>query len=185
MAKDEMTYTHFQHKHNFAVWCAARAVQRGFAKSPILKETIETSGVVDFVMHDAAMILSEQEFDQRHENWCQTIMEFWKKNGVVGASYGRAAKLLAIYLKSMIVVHDSRSGLANVVHPPIDRIILQNISKDKDIQHPHKQYWKYINWTQIDGPSYKQLIADFREVLSGEPFWVIEKYWILTDEEKP
>jgi hypothetical protein len=185
MAKVKMTYSHFLHKHNFAVWCAARAVQRGFAKSPILKETIETSGVVEFVEHNAAKGLSPQEFDQHHENWCQTIMAFWEKNEVLGASYGRAAKLLAIYLKSMMVVQDSRSGLADVVHPPIDRIILKNISKDKDIQHPHKQYWKYINWTQLNGPSYKQLIADFRQVLEGEPFWVIEKYWVLTDEENP
>jgi hypothetical protein len=185
MAKDKMTYSHFRHKHNFAIWCAARAVQMGFAKSPILKEAIETSGVVEFVKHDAAKDLPQQEFDRQHENWCQTIMEFWEKNAVLGASYGRAAKLLAIYLKSMIVVQDNRHGLADVVHPPIDMIILQNISKDKNINHPHKQSWKYINWTQLDGPGYKQLIGDFRQIFEGEPFWVIEKYWVLTDEEKP
>jgi hypothetical protein len=182
MAKDEMTYSHFQHKHNFATWCAARAVQRGFAKSPILKESLEVSGVVEFVKNNKARGLSQQEFDHNHENWCQTIMEFWEENGVRGASYGRAAKLLAVYLKSMIVVQDNRNDLADIVHPPIDRIILQNISKNKDINHPHKRYWKYINWTQLDEPGYKQLIADFRHVYEGKPFWLIEEYWTLADD---
>jgi hypothetical protein len=109
-------------------------------------------------------------------------MEFWEKNKVRGASYGRAAKLLAVYLKSMIIVQDNSSGLSDVAHPPIDRIILQNISKDKNINHPHKQDWKYTNWTQLDEPSYKQLIADFRQVLEGKPFWYIDKYWVLIDD---
>lgn len=180
-----MAYSHFQHKNNFAIWCAARAVQRGFAKSSILKETLETSGVVEFVKDGVARNLSQQEFDERHESWCQSIMGFWEKNGVRGASYGRAAKLLAIYLKSMIVVQDNPNGLADIIHPPIDRIVLQNISKDRGINHPHKKYWKGINWTQLDGPSYRQLIAEFRQVLEGGPFWLIEKYWVLTDDEKP
>ncbi len=176
-----MTYSHFQHRHNFAVWCGARGVQRGFAKSRILKEAIEMSGVVEFIRNNGAKGLSQHEFDEHHENWCKAIMGFWEKNKVGGASYGRAAKLLAVYLKSMIVVHDNPIGLADVAHPPIDRMILQNIWKDKNINHPHKRYWKYINWTQLDGPSYKQLIADFRQVYEGKPFWFIEKYWVLTD----
>ena len=182
MAKDKMTYSHFQHKHNFAVWCSARAVQRGFAKSPILKEALEISGVVEFIVNNGAKGLSQQEFDEHHENWCKTIMECWEKNKVSGASYGRAAKLLAIYLKSMIVVQDNPKGLADVAHPPIDRIILQNMSKDDTIEHSHKPYWKYINWTQLDEETYKQLITDFRQVLGGKPFWFIEKYWTLADD---
>jgi hypothetical protein len=182
MAKDKMTYSHYQHKHNFAVWCATRAVQRGFAKSPILKETLEISGVVEFIVNDGAKDLSWQEFDKYHEKWCKKIIEFWKKNEVSGASYGRAAKLLAIYLKSMIVVQDNRKSLANVAHPPIDRNILQNISKDETVNHSHKPYWKHINWTQLDEETYKQLITDFRQVLEGKPFWYIEKYWTLLDD---
>ena len=181
MTKDKMTYSHFQHKHNFAAWCAARAVQRGFVKSQILKETIDTSGVVEFVKDSAASHLSQREFNEYHEKWCKAILEFWEKNKVKGGSYGRAAKLLAIYLKSMIVVQDNPKGLADVAHPPIDSIILKNISEDKTISHPHKADWKYIKWTQLDEVAYKQLITDFRQVFEGKPFWFIEEYWTLGD----
>lgn len=185
MAKDEMTYSHFQHRHNFAVWCAARAVQRGFTKSVILKEAIEASGIVEFVKGSIEKATSQREYDERHQRWCEGILKFWEKNKVPGSSYGRAAKLLAIYLKSMIVVREDSNDLLTIIHPPIDRIVLQNISKDDSIVHPNKKYWKYINWTQLDGPTYRQLISDFRQVLGEQPFWFIEKYWVLTDDEKP
>jgi hypothetical protein len=182
MAEVTMAYSHSQHKHNFAVWCAARAVQRGFAKSVVLKQALETSGVVEFIVKNGSKALSQQEFDDHHENWCKAILRFCEQNQIKGASYGRAAKLIAIYIKAMIVIQDTQNGLADVAHPPIDSIILQNISRDKAIDHPHKAYWKFIKWTQLDEVIYKQLIADFREVFVGKPFWLIEKYWALTDE---
>jgi hypothetical protein len=182
MARDEMTYTHFQHRHNFAVWCAARAVQRGFAKSLVLKDALEKAGVAGFIRDNHETTLSQQEFDQYHEEWCESILAAWKKNHVKGASYGRAAKLLAVYLKSMIVVQANRSGLSDVAHPPIDRIILHNISKDEHIHHPNKGQWKEINWTQLDKHAYKRLICDFRQVFNGKPFGAIEKYWSISDD---
>lgn len=107
------------------------------------------------------------------------------ENKIPGASYGRATKLIAVYLKSMIVVQENPNSIANIIHPPIDRIVLQGISKDDNIVHPNKQYWKHIKWTQLDEPLYRQLMSDFRQVFEGQPLWHIEKYWVLTDDEKP
>jgi hypothetical protein len=177
-----MTYTHFQHRHNFAVWCAARAVQRGFAKSLVLKDALEKSGVVEFLRDNHETVISQREFDEHHDKWCASILATWERKHVEGASYGRAAKLLAVYLKSMIVVQVNASSLSDVAHPPIDRIILQNISKDKGIHHPNKGQWKGINWTQLDKPGYKKLVHDFRQVFSGRPFWAIEEYWAIPDD---
>jgi hypothetical protein len=125
MAK--MTYSHFQHRHNFAVWCAARAVQRKFAKTPVLKEALEKSGVVEFVRQYKNDQIFQEDFDQLHAEWCESILQTWKLLSVSGATYGRAAKLIAVYIKSMVVVNDGKSKLAEVAHPPIDRMILQNI----------------------------------------------------------
>lgn len=177
-----MTYNHFQHRHNFAVWCAARAVQRGFTKSLVLKDALEKSGVVEFIRDNHETAISQQAFDGHHEKWCTSILATWERNHVEGASYGRAAKLLAVYLKSMIVVQVKASSLSDVAHPPIDRIILQNISKDKDVHHPNKGQWKEINWTQLDKPEYKRLVHDFRQLFNGKPFWAIEKYWAIPDD---
>ncbi|MFH0957458.1 MAG: hypothetical protein V1897_02025 [Pseudomonadota bacterium] len=120
-----MTYSHFQHRHNFAVWCAARAVQRGFVKSPVLKDALEKSGVVEFIKNNEGRSLSQDNFDKRHETWCESILQTWEKDKIKGASYGRAAKLLAVYIKSMIVVQNDQNKLSDVAHPPIDRIILR------------------------------------------------------------
>ena len=181
--EDEMTYTHFQHRHNFAVWCAARAVQRGFTRSLVLKEALEKCGVMEFIRDNKESAISQQEFDERHDQWCSSILATWERNRIEGASYGRAAKLLAVYLKSMIVVQVSPNRLSEVAHPPIDQIILQNISKDKDIRHPNKGQWKEINWTQLDKTAYKRLVHDFRQVFYGKPFWIIEKYWTIPDTD--
>jgi hypothetical protein len=44
-----MAYSHFEHRHKFAAWCAARAVQRKFAKTIVLKAALERCGVVEFI----------------------------------------------------------------------------------------------------------------------------------------
>jgi len=169
--KHKMTYSYFQHRHNFAVWCAARAVQRKFTKTPILKKAIEYSGVVEFIKENEGKDITPKTFDIHHETWCESIIQTWEKGKVSGGSYGRAAKLLAVYIKSMVVVRNGTSKLSDVAHPPIDRIILKNISKDKNINHPNRTSWKSINWTELSKSKYITLINDFRQVLDGQPFW--------------
>jgi len=180
-----MTYSHFQHRHNFAVWCAARAVQRKFAKTQVLKEALEKSGIVDFIKQNENKPISQNEFDKLHTEWCESIIQTWKKKNVKGISYGRAAKLIAVYIKSMITVKNGNSKLSEVAHPPIDRMILQNISRDKTIKHANRQYWKAVNWTELDKAQYLNLIRDFRVILKGNPFWHLEQYWPITNDWKP
>jgi hypothetical protein len=177
-----MTYSYYEHRHKFAVWCAARAVQRNFTKSPILKEALESSGVVEFIKENEERDISQNDYDKHHETWCHSIMQTWQRKNIKGASYGRAAKLLAVYIKAMIVVRNNFCRLAVVAHPPIDRRILKNISKDTRIIHQNKHIWKEINWTEMNESAYKNLIHDFRGLLADEPFWQIEKYWSATDD---
>jgi len=49
-------------------------------------------------------------------------------------------KIIAVYIKTMAVVHNGDSNLSKVAHPLIDRLILQNISKDTTISHPDRPY---------------------------------------------
>lgn len=176
-----MAYSHFLHRHNFAVWCAARAVQRNFTKMHFLKDALEKCGVVEFVKKYEGEDISPEHFDKHHEKWCESVINTWEKNKVNGGSYGRAAKLLAVYIKSMIVVQNKQNALSRVAHPPIDRITLQNISKDSSIIHT-KRYWKAIKWTKLNKAHYKNLINDFRQVINGQPFWIIEKHWTITND---
>ena len=107
--------------------------------------------------------------------------DFGKIKKVKGGSYGRAAKLIAIYLKSMIVVQNNTNSLAEIVHPPIDSLILKKISGDESLNHPRRAYWKNIKWTLLDEKNYKQLIMEFRQVYEGRPLWHIEEYWTIED----
>lgn len=177
-----MTYSHFDHRHNFAVWCAARAVQRNFTKTPILKNALEKSGVVEFIKENEEKDILQKDFDNNHESWCNSIMQTWEQENIEGASYGRAAKLVGVYIKSMIVVRNGQSKLSVVAHPPIDRRILKNISKDRNIKHKNRTNWKNINWTELTKTEYKSLIDDFRQVFCGQPLWYLEKYWTVTDD---
>ena len=97
----------------------------------------------------------------------------------------RAAKLVAIYLKSMIVCGpDAGSKLAHIAHPPIDSILLKNISENIN------KYDKFrclrdgkigkLSWTKLNEKQYFDLINTFRRFLNGStPFWHLEKFWTI------
>ena len=106
--------------------------------------------MVEFVKENEEKDISQSDFDKHHESWCESIMQTWERDEIKGASYGRAAKLLAVYIKSMIVVRDGQSKLSAVAHPPIDRMILKNISKDESIKHQNRGGWKEIKWTKMN-----------------------------------
>jgi hypothetical protein len=172
-------YTHFIHRHNFATWCSNEAVKRGWngINRELVKEALERSGVTNYLQNYHGQIITEFVFDDLHERWCDSITEYWAKHGIKEISYGRAAKSLATYIKAMLIIQENHSSLQDVAHPPIDRQVLQNMSKDQSIDNKIRRNCKEINWTKLDKPSYKQLISDLRQLEKGEPFWNLERYW--------
>lgn len=177
-------YTYFMHKHNFAVWAGARAAQRRFTTVSMLRDAIEQSGVREFLKTGARRRVSQDTFDKTHAKWCRSIKSYLSRRGVKGASFGRAAKLIAVYLKVMVIIaSEAKSSLSNVAHPPIDRITLQNLARAKEVQSPYKREWRRLNWTQLDEADYYKLINQLRACLrKGEPMWHLEKYWSVTND---
>ena len=98
-------------------------------------------------------------------------------------TYGRAAKLVAVYLKATVIMGDgANSSLGHHVHPPIDRILLQRMASSDKISSRHQRAWSAINWTQLDECAYDELIHQLRGVIpDGAPFWTIEEYWEPSD----
>jgi hypothetical protein len=124
-----MTYDLFEHRHRFAVWAAARAAQRGYTSISVLREALEGSDIVVFLRDPASVECGVSRFDQLHLHWCRSIFTTLHNQGIAGTSFGRVAKLVAVYLKAMVVTGPlGTSPLAAVIHPPIDRILLQNIA---------------------------------------------------------
>ena len=174
-----MNYTKFEHQHRFAVWAAARAAQRNFTSIDMLREALEQTSLSDFAK-ERHTIATAEVYNKKHIDWCRKIQSFLRENGIDNATYGRAAKLVAVYLKSMIVLPFIESKQAEFIHPPIDRILLQNIAKKKGLDRRKKELLRETNWTQLDERSYFKLVKLLLEICGDEPFWKLEEYWTVT-----
>ena len=63
------------------------------------------------------------------------------ERGVEDVTFGKAAKLLAIYLKSMIIVGGHHeSPFARVAAPPIDEILLRRLAADHSFDRKHRRH---------------------------------------------
>ena len=172
------TYTIEIHRHNFAAWAAARAAQRSFTNVDNLKNALEQCGVREFVLNTASKNTTAEQYKALHSEWCNGIIGYLDSIGIDNASFGRAAKLVAIYVKAMVVVCDSDCELSKVAYPPIDGLILKSISKDRALPKELRQKCTKMKWTQLDEKSYDELIFDLKKyVISDQPMWILERYW--------
>lgn len=179
-----MSYNSFEHRHRFAVWAGARAAQRAFTSVENLRAALEETDVRDFLSLPQSLIVDATYFEDKHKQWCTKIIEALIAKGVENVTFGRAAKLIAVYLKSMIVTGPhGGTKLADVVHPPIDRLLLGNLSKSDKVNSPHKRRWRNIAWTQLGEIEYYLLIEQLRSALGpNDPWWMLEEYWTVTDD---
>lgn len=164
-----MAYTFEDHLHNFAVWTSARAVQRNFTNTENIEASIKKAKLRELI--NSAEILSGEEFDKFHRETAKIIISHLERQGIY-ASYGRASKIIAIYIKTAIVLKDSGlSIIAKVAHPPIDSILLKKLS----LEHPELNVNK-VKWTHLNEEDYFILINKLRK-LKFEYFWELERYW--------
>jgi hypothetical protein len=166
-----MTYTFKNHLHNYSCWTAARAVQRNFTTTKNIVRAIEAT---DLMRIDELNILTTEKYDAFHRICCNQIRRYFKSEFDIDVNYGRAAKIIAIYLKTSVIIRNSGEGiLATIIHPPIDRILLTNLHKE----NPSLGFDK-INWTALEEVPYFDLIVKLR-TLKYEKFWELEEYWSI------
>lgn len=159
------------YNHEFAVWTAARASQRAFTTSKIIKQAINGSDLnlckTDFNFD------SQIEFDKWHKRICHSLMRSLKKAlDDKKVTYGRVAKIVNVYLKTAYIIpNKGRSELTKYIHPPIDRVLLKNLIKEfPDIGI------KKISWTLFTENDYTDIIDRIKN-LKLEHLWEVEKYW--------
>src|SRR5437660_689092 len=99
-----MEYDLAEHRHRFAVWAAARAAQRGFTTVSNLRAAVEDCGVREFLRTCDPESIDAEAFEQHHRAWCGKIISRLSDAGVKNPTYGRAAKLIGVYLKSMVIL---------------------------------------------------------------------------------
>ena len=61
--------------------------------------------------------------------------------------------------------------LAEVIHPPIDRILLANLHKDNKVLNLLER-----PWTQLNEKEYFELINKLR-TFNLDKFWMLEEFW--------
>lgn len=168
------TYDYPEHRHQYAVWTAARAVQRNFANTSSIKSAIESSGLRAFAEDNKAY--TTELFDQLHKLWAKQLITSLQRSGVLKSNYGRAAKIIAIYLKTAVIICNSgKCNKSEVIHPPIDSILLTTIAAN----NPEMNILKTTRWTFLDEARYWNLVSMFRQ--SSLPFnWRLEEYWKAT-----
>ena len=151
-----------------------------------LRDALASTDIEIFVRDHAVEPISCDGFRERHGKWCNSIVEFLADAVVQNTSFGRAAKLVAVYLKSMVVVGPhSTSNLARVAHPPIDRILLRGLTKIPGLPQHAKNTFRSTNWTTLSAEDYYPLIELIREsVPEIDPFWRLEQYWTVTQESE-
>ena len=172
-------YSHFTHRHRFAAWAAARASQRGWVKTPAIIAAIEASGLSKLVAGRRAWPNTVPAFDRAHRDLCRQIAKHVQSKAKTKSTFGRAAKVVAVYLKSMVVFGpEHSSALARLAHPPIDRTLLKAIARDAQLDGNLRKICGECNWTELDEDGYYGLIAELRKHGLDKPsFWMLERYW--------
>ena len=170
-----MSYDILEHQHRFATWTAARAVQRSFTSTKFISEAIEATSLRKF--SESEINLSAEDYRKLHIDWSHQIIT--SLDNKVKCSYGRAAKIIAIYLKTSVVI--SEQGLTQrceVIYPPIDRVLLQTLSKFEELKDLNRK-----KWTAFDELEYYEVANRIRNKFSYFN-WRIEEYWDLKEGEK-
>lgn len=179
-----MPYSLRDHRIRFATWAAARAAQRGFTSVKNLAAALHAARVPEELFDKpATLFVSATQYDDLHRTWCRAIIDNLAGRGIKEVTYGRAAKLVAVFVKSTIVLGGlDDTALAQVAHPPIDRDLLKSLART--LAPRARRKLAGINWTRLDESSYFKLIGELRRCLpEGAPFWVLEQHWNVTTEE--
>jgi hypothetical protein len=158
--RPRVPYDLSEHRHRFAVWAAARASQPGFTTVGELRGAIEATDIRSSVSNPEVMQLRISGFEELHRRWCSQICAGLNRRGIANVTYGRAAKLVAVYLKAMVIMGDLvDTPFGRSAHPPIDRLLLQKLANSPQTQPVHKAEWRRLSWTQLTEQEYYQLSA--------------------------
>ncbi|MBC6995906.1 hypothetical protein QWY85_17175 [Neolewinella lacunae] len=179
-----MSYSHKEHLHRFACWTAARAAQRGWGggTTTTIIAALESTGFREKLSDIYQSSPTAAEFDQWHAERVGelTLILVDKLSKPQQNIYGRVAKIIAIYIKTVYVSQYPDAVLSKVAHPPIDGILLKEVKKKTHLKYPPKLGF---HWSTFDAEAYQTALNYLREVNQGKAFWEIEEFWKATDAQ--
>jgi hypothetical protein len=170
-------YTIEEHLHRYACWTAARAASISrFKNSEIVScfEKVSLREKVQSLRHEYN--LNHNDYLQWFISMCDKIMvalnEIETKEKGRRISFGIAAKLVSIYIKTVEVLPTKgASRLSNIAFPPIDSILLNNLKKKSNLEITS------VNWSKMEKGYFIDLINQLKAFIGDLPFWKLELYW--------
>ena len=197
------TYSIADHAHRFAVWAAGRAYSRsggdgGGYSVKYAQTMLEAAGMRD--INTPTDLPSAEGIDafvhERIEAVCAARPATYvhHKTGEhlkFRCTYGRAQKLVNVYLKSKLVCggyHDDER--VERLHPPIDSVLLKGLSAFSESVAGQVQYAEFQNnlldaqalgssWVVFTQTTYEAYIKAFKSLQKDKPLWAIEEHWVL------
>lgn len=197
-----MTYTISEHKHRLAFWAAATAARSRNQpfKVSVGKALIETARLKEWICAGSFdRALTSGEFDLQHRKWrCGIVKAAESQFSCPNFSHGTASKLINMYLKvwlpcslwpeDLAEPQSDRANLAHVIHPLIDRTLLQRLLAEAPIRREVAQELRGLTergWSNLNSPDYERVIELLRGLSGDDPFWMIERYWTGHQGEDP
>ncbi|CEL29254.1 hypothetical protein [Pseudomonas fluorescens] len=190
-----------EHRHRVAVWGAGRAYSRQGPGHTIAvaRYLIERSGLGS--INTASQLPPPELMDEFMNERIQAVMAAsqgltYTKRPKGGpntteplfCSYGRAQKLVNMYLKLKIVCaghhdHPHTKG----VHPPLDAVLLKALDSAESIDQECdlEEYRRKLKtakklgttWTTFDRATYDAYIEAIRLFQGSQPLWAVERLW--------
>jgi hypothetical protein len=180
-------YSIEKHKHSYAKWCAAAAYGRGLkgGDSSLAFKLIEASGL--------AAVTGPEHIEQNVENWQMNFMRTIQAEAVFlrvsNFSFGRAQKIVNIYLKTILVCggHHQHPNIA-FLHPPLDSELFKGLRRflwknRSEMEAPRLEFMAAQNrnssWTTFSEADYVAHIEAIKLIMAGRPLYQVEEFWNL------
>lgn len=178
-------YSIEKHKDMYARWCAAAAYGRGLAGggSSLAFRLIEVSGL--------DQVAGPEDIGQDVDEWQMSFMKKIKSEaahlGIRDYSFGRAQKLVNIYLKTILVCggHHHHPNVA-LLHPPLDYELFKGLrtflSKNRKCMFEARSAFLAAQksnprWTNFSEADYVAHIDAIKLLMAGKPLYQVEEHW--------
>lgn len=124
---------------------------------------------------------SPHQFNEMHRDLRKRLIEKAMTISQFELSDGQAAKIINCYLKARFInAQTAHLDKVHSIHPPIDRLLLDELIRIADLDGAQKQKLKAAKdrgWSALGADEYEAIIAVLQDLSDGEPLWSIERYW--------
>jgi hypothetical protein len=200
-----LSYDLDEHRYRFAVWAAGRAYARGGTDGAgctvsMAKSLIDASGL-GAVRHAGHLPQKPEEVDRwvftmiarvrlasRRQTYAlKSTSSTGHQTQKLKLSYGRAQKLVNIYLKAMLICGGQEAADPRIrhLHPPIDGILLDalgQVAQDSRANTFHGLFRTARRtgkrWTKFQKREYVAYLNAIKALQGNEPLWAVEEHWI-------